>query len=125
MSASFKGESRVIVAGGREFNDYELLKSTLDGLFSRLKDEDIQIVCGEARGADSLGKRYAQEHGIRVVSFPAEWDRFGKSAGYRRNVEMAEYANALVAFWNGESKGTNHMIETAKKYGLDIRIISY
>ena len=125
MSSSFKGEARVIVAGGRDFDDYELLKSTLDDLFSRLKDEDIQIVCGEARGADSLGKRYAQEHGIRVVSFPAEWDRFGKSAGYRRNVEMAEYANALVAFWNGESKGTKHMIETAKKHGLDVRIISY
>lgn len=117
--------ARVIVAGGRDFNDYELLESTLDELFCHLGDVDIQIVCGEARGADTLGKRYAQEHNIPVVSFPAQWDRYGKSAGYKRNVEMAGYANMLVAFWDGESKGTKHMIDTAKKFGLASYIVRY
>jgi hypothetical protein len=117
--------ARVIVAGGRDFNDYELLKSTLDEFFCRLDDVDIQIVCGEAKGADTLGKRYAQEHNIPVVSFPAQWDRYGKSAGYKRNVEMAGYANMLVAFWDGESKGTKNMIDTAKKFGLTSYIVRY
>lgn len=119
--------ARVIVAGGRDFNDYELLKSTLDESFRTIINEgiEIQIVCGEAKGADQLGKRYAQEHGIPVVSFPAEWNRYGKSAGYRRNVEMAKYANALIAFWNGESKGTKHMIDTAKQFGLSATVVRY
>lgn len=85
----------------------------------------IQIVCGMARGADRLGERYAKEHGYQVIYFPADWDLDGKSAGFKRNVRMAEYADALVAFWDGESKGTKHMIEIAKEKGLDIRIKRY
>ena len=61
----------------------------------------------------------------QVVYFPADWDLEGKSAGFKRNVKMAEYADALVAFWDGESKGTKHMIEIAKEKGLDIRIKRY
>ena len=62
---------------------------------------------------------------IRSSTSPADWDLDGKSAGFKRNVKMAEYADALVAFWDGESKGTKHMIETAKEKGLDIRIKHY
>lgn len=76
-----------------------------------------------ARGADSLGEQYAKERGIPVRYFPADWQTLGKSAGYQRNVQMAAYADALVAFWDGQSKGTKHMIDTARRHKLDIRII--
>ena len=116
---------RVIVAGSRDFCNYELMKSKLDKLLARYDPQDLTIVCGEARGADSLGKRYAEEHGISVKSFPAEWERYGKSAGYKRNVQMAENADALVAFWDGKSRGTRHIIDIAIDHGLQVRIIRY
>ena len=85
----------------------------------------MTIVCGEARGADSLGKRLAYEKGWKVLSFPADWDKHGKAAGYKRNDEMARNADALIAFWDGKSRGTKHMIDLAKKYGLQTRIVGY
>ena len=113
----------VIIAGGREFSDYELLRLKCDFFFSRRRP--TAIVCGEARGADTLGKRYAQEHGIPVLSFPADWEKYGKKAGYLRNEEMARNADALIAFWDGKSRGTGHMIDLAKQYGLAVRIVQY
>lgn len=115
---------RVIVAGGRDFNDYDFLSNTLDKLFSNLHD-DVIILCGKARGADALGEKYANDHGYQVDYYPADWDRYGKSAGYLRNLEMARNADCLVAFWDGESKGTKHMIEVAYKFGLEIRVKKY
>lgn len=109
---------KVIVAGSRDFVNYDLLCSKLDIFFSN--QTYIEVVCGEARGADKLGKRYAKERGYNVISFPAEWDKYGKSAGYRRNQEMAENADALVAFWDGYSKGTANMIEIMKKKGKPV-----
>lgn len=113
----------VIIAGGRDFTDYGLLKSKCDYFFRDKKP--TAILCGEARGADSLGKQYAQKHGIPVQSYPAEWNRYGKKAGYIRNKEMAENADALVAFWDGASKGTKNMIDLAKAKGLPVRIVHY
>lgn len=113
----------VIVAGGRQFSDYNLLKTTLDKLFSTRKP--TAIVCGEAKGADTLGKKYAEEHRIPVISMPADWNKYGKQAGYIRNEEMAKKAQALVAFWDGSSSGTKHMIETAKAKGMPVRTIRY
>ena len=113
----------VIVAGSRNFNDYELLTAKLDKILS--KRDNVQIVSGGARGADSLGDRYAKEHNLPLKIFPANWDLYGRSAGYRRNEQMAEYADALVAFWDGESHGTKHMIETAQAMGLPLRVVFY
>lgn len=115
---------RVIVAGGRDFNNYEALASSLDHLFKHINDE-IQIVCGLARGTDRLGERYAKKNGYKVVYFEPNWAEYGKSAGFKRNVEMAEYADALVAFWDGKSRGTKHMIDIAKEKGLDVRVKRY
>ena len=84
---------------------------------------DVEIVCGKARGADSLGEQYAKERGIPVRYFPADWRTLGQSAGYQRNTQMAQYADALVAFWDGRSKGTKHMIDTAQRFKLDIRVV--
>lgn len=115
---------RVIVAGGRDFEDYALLQQTMDRLLVNVQDR-IVIVCGRARGADSLGERYAQEHGHSVRTFPADWDRYGRAAGFIRNEEMAKNADALVAFWDGQSRGTQNMIEVARRYQLKIRVIRY
>ena len=124
-----KKHIRVIVAGGRDFNNYTLLSNTLDAVLERYTLPEVSIVSGCCRGADSLGERYAKEHGIPVVRFPADWLAYGKAAGPIRNRKMAEFASqgegALVAFWNGESRGTASMIRLAEKYGLQIKTITY
>jgi hypothetical protein len=123
---SSKEDFRIIIAGGRKFNNYSLLSNTMNNLLSKARTiKHIIIITGKAKGADSLGERYAIENGFDIESYPAQWDKYGKQAGYLRNLEMAEHADALVAFWDGESKGTEHMIETAKSKNLDYRIIRY
>lgn len=114
---------RIIIAGGRNFNDYDLLFKTCEKLL--IFQKDIEIVSGTANGADRLGERYAKIKKYQLKQFPANWDKYGKSAGYKRNEEMAIYADCLIAFWDGESKGTKHMIDLANKQGLKVRIIYY
>ena len=131
-------ELRVIVAGGREFNDYELLSNSLTKYFSEKVAENIidspsqvEFVSGTARGADSLGEKYAYAFGYKVKRFPANWDLYGKRAGYIRNEQMAKYSVAdekhgvLFAFWDGESRGTKHMIDLANKHGLEVHVVRY
>ena len=116
---------RVIVAGDRNFSDYALMVRVLDKvLANRRLTHDVVIVSGMARGADTLGERYAREHGLSVQQFPAQWDVYGKSAGPRRNLQMLEVADALVAFWRGpESRGTSHMIRVSQAKGIPVRVI--
>ena len=113
----------VIVAGSRGFYNYDILRVTLDSIL--FNQANVKIICGEARGADALGKRYAKEHGIEVLSFPANWDKYGKSAGYRRNREMAAIADSLVAFWDGSSKGTANMIDIMQRAGKPVKVVRY
>lgn len=115
---------RVIIAGGRDFNDYQLLRRTMDNLLCNIT-EDIIVVCGQAKGADTLGEQYAKEKGYTIDYYPANWKLYGKRAGFLRNEQVAQNADALVAFWNGESRGTKNMIELAKRYGLKMRIKQY
>ena len=115
---------KIIVAGGRDFSDYELLKEKLDELIGENK-EDLEIVSGMARGADTLGVQYANERGYKIKKFPAQWDKYGKSAGYKRNEEMAKYSDTSVCFWDGNSKGTKHMIDLSNKYGLKTFVVNY
>jgi len=114
---------KVIVAGSRGFTNYELLKEEMSIICSGIYE--LEIVSGTARGADQLGEKWALENGFPVKRFPADWLKYGKSAGYVRNEQMAQYANCLIAFWDGISNGTKHMIELAKKYQLEIHIIDY
>lgn len=114
---------KVIIAGGRDFKDYSVLRDYCDKILSR--QDKIEIVSGNAKGADKLGERYALEKGFLLKILPADWDKYGKKAGYMRNVDMADYADGLIAFWNGTSKGTKHMIETAESKKLKIRIKYY
>lgn len=113
----------IIIAGGRDFNNYPLLKKKMDEI---LKDiSNVNIVSGMAKGADTLGINYAKEKNLKVIEMPADWDKFGKSAGYRRNEDMARISDACVCFWDGKSRGTKHMIDLAKKYELQLRVIKY
>lgn len=120
---------KVIVAGSRTANNFELVEKSLMMYFKehKLHRADVEIISGTARGADQLGEQFANKYGLKLTKFPADWDKYGKSAGYIRNEEMAKYANEngiLFAFWDGKSKGTNHMINLAKKYSLNIIVIS-
>lgn len=114
---------KVIITGSRDFDEYNELCKFCDHVLQNQKE--IEIVSGTAKGADQLGERYAKERGYSVKQFPADWDKHKRSAGYIRNEEMAKYSDALIAFWNGNSKGTEHMINLAKKYNLKIRICNY
>jgi hypothetical protein len=114
---------KVIIAGGRDFEDYNLLFNTCNILF---KDQTItEIVSGVAKGADILGEQYANYHNIPIKQFPADWNKHGKTAGFKRNIQMAEYADWVVVFWDGKSKGSKHMIDTARKMNLKLNIIYY
>lgn len=118
----------IIIAGSRDFNDYELLRGYCEHITSKLQadpDIDIEIVSGGATGADSLGERWAQEKGFHFDVCPALWRPNGiydKSAGYKRNLFMASQALALIAFWDGVSDGTRHMINIAREKGLKVAV---
>lgn len=116
---------KLIVAGGRDFDDWQLLSESLHMLLVNKWSDGIEIVEGGARGADRMGFEYARANTLPHKRFNANWDTHGKKAGFMRNIEMAEYADALAAYWDGESKGTAHMIETMKKMGKPVRIIRY
>lgn len=116
---------KVIIAGGRDFNDYDRLVAVLDKVLRRVNKEKLVIISGGARGADSLGERYAKEKGYGLEVYPADWNKHGKSAGYKRNTEMAEVAHALVAFWDEKSRGTKHMIDIAERKELKVRVVNY
>lgn len=132
---------RVIIAGGRDFSDYFFLEKSCLNVFTDLfrkryltniKSVDIpriEIISGTARGADFLGEKFANQFGIKVKRFPANWELYGKRAGFCRNLEMSEYAKqdigVLIAFWDGKSHGTKHMIATAEAEGLMVYLFKY
>lgn len=130
---------KVIIAGGREYADYYMVRVKLNNILSSIREE-IEIVSGACNtgkltftrddgtmvcGADGLGEKYAKEKGYPVKYFPADWDTYGKPAGAIRNEEMAKYATHCVCFWDGESTGTKSMIDFAKQYKLKLREVMY
>ncbi len=120
---------RIIVAGSRDFCDYFLLRETLDTYLS--DKTDVTLISGTAKGADRLGERYAEERGIPILRCPADWKRYKRGAGAKRNEDMARLAvengahGALFAFWDGVSTGTRQMIKIAEEYGLSVNIIRF
>lgn len=130
---------KVIVAGGRDFKNYLLLKEKLDYYLELIPNPEI--VSGKQKtrvfnsitkeweeyGADYLGEVYAKEKGYIVHGFPANWEKYKKAAGFIRNEEMAKFAlkQFLVAFWDGKSPGTKNMIELAKKYEIKTKVVNY
>jgi hypothetical protein len=118
-----ENQFRVIVAGGRDFFNYQLMESKLNKILSQ--KQNVVIVSGTAKGADQLGERYAKAHGLMISYFPALWNQHGARAGFIRNEEMAKTADACVCFWDGESTGTKHMIDTAETMKIALRVVNY
>jgi hypothetical protein len=87
---------KLIIAGSRSITDYTIVKRAINRLLINPTDIN-EIVSGTARGVDRLGERYAKEHGIKITKFPANWNKYGKRAGYLRNEQMAKYADVLIA----------------------------
>lgn len=102
---------KVIIAGSRNISDgFPIINAAV--LASGF--DVTEVVSGTAQGIDRAGEAWAYEMELPVRYFPANWQKDGKSAGYRRNYQMADYADALIAIWDGKSKGTDHMITTMK-----------
>ena len=110
---------KTIIAGGRDFNDTNLFNLAIKTL------PITEVISGCARGADTLAIDWANKNNIPLIKYPADWNTYGKSAGYIRNIEMLKNAEQLLAFWDGYSKGTEHMIKQATKKGLRIAVIAY
>jgi hypothetical protein len=121
-----KENFKVIIAGSRGFSNYKLLKETCDKyLREKKKTHNVVVISGHARGADSLGEKYASDEDLDLEIYPADWKKYGKSAGFMRNEQMANIADAVIAFWNGESHGTKHMIDIAEEKGLNVKVVNY
>lgn len=114
---------RVVVAGCRTYTNYEEAKVFIDKCISNIRKENtIIIVSGGSRGADRLGEQFAIENRFKIEKYYADWDRYGKSAGPKRNEVMAKKSDYIICFWNGQSRGTKSMIEYAKIYDRPLRI---
>ncbi len=114
---------RVVIAGGRDYYNYDEAKSYIDFCLSNIRNEnEIIILSGCASGADAIGERYAKENGFEVEKYPADWKIYGKSAGPRRNKQMAELSDYVICFWDKKSKGTKSMIDYARKCGKPVKI---
>lgn len=114
---------KIIVAGGRDFNDKKRAFKKLDKL--RKGREEVTIIHGDAEGADKIGGLYAKERKLDMVIFPANWEGRGNSAGHIRNSAMGDYGTHLLAFWDGKSHGTKSMIDIATRKGLKVKIVKY
>ena len=114
---------KTIIAGSRSITDPMVVARAVAAVLESTEGFRItEIVSGAAKGVDTSGELLAPFLNVPVKRFPADWERHGKHAGYLRNIEMADYADALIAVWDGASKGTKHMIETAKQHGLQVHI---
>lgn len=114
---------RTIIAGSRTIDSWGLVWLAVESCPWR--SEITSVVCGMAQGVDLHGKSWAEHYGLPVDPYPVsreEWRRYGKAAGYRRNVRMAENADALIAIYDGKSRGTAHMIDIAEDRGLRVWI---
>ena len=121
---------RVIIAGSRDFNDYEILKGETDAFLAHLKvvesfvrEDEVIVVSGGARGADKLGERYAKEHGYHCEIYVPNWS-IGKQAGILRNIDMAKVSQVCIVFNLNNSKGSSHMASHAKKQGIITKVVN-
>lgn len=114
---------RIIIAGCRNYNNYEEAKEYINFCISNIKFKyDLVFVSGCCRGADMLGEKYAKEYGYKTERYPADWEKYGKSAGPKRNMKMAEICDFAICFWDGKSEGTKSMINFVKNKNKPIKI---
>lgn len=117
---------KLIVAGGRDFTDSSVMISELTKLVQNGNIPDCpELVCGMARGADMLAYSLWANNRMPIHNFPADWNKHGKSAGYIRNAAMGEFADAAVCFWDGNSRGTKHMIYIMERQNKPVYVVRY
>ena len=114
---------KVIVAGGRNFNNFRLLFAALNDLAREV--EIVEIVSGTQTGADQLGECWANLSGVYVAKFSPDWATYGKSAGPIRNCKMAKYADILMLFWDGKSRGSRSMLNEMTKLDKPVKLFRY
>lgn len=114
---------KLLIAGSRNFQDFKMMEEKLDFYLSANKANEI--VSGRAKGADMLGEKYAENRGIQVKVFPADWETHGKRAGYLRNEQMVAYATHAVFFWDSKSPGTRHAIRLFTEAKKPYRIVLF
>ena len=116
-------EKKIVVAGCRNYNNYNEASEFISECIGDINDGcTLVFISGGCKGADLLGERYAAENGHKVERYAAEWNRYGKAAGPKRNEEMAKIADCVICFWDGKSKGTNSMIEFAKRFDKQVYV---
>ncbi len=114
---------RVVIAGCRNYNNYDEAKEYIDFCIQNLRKEHTLIfLSGGCKGADNLGERYAKENGFKIEYYPAHWEKHGKSAGPIRNLKMAQICDFVICFWDGKSKGTKSMIEYSKRFNKQCKV---
>jgi len=115
----------LIIAGSRNFNDFDFLETEVLKFLKKYKEEKdpLEIVSGNANGADKLGEKFAKKYGLKIHYKPANWKEYGKSAGMIRNKEMVDMSTHCICFWDGKSPGTKNMIDIAGKEGLIVSVI--
>ena len=114
---------RIIVAGSRGVQDEELIFSFLDKSFGKSIDKIQYVINGMAKGPDTIGGKWGKARGINVKEMPADWDKYGKQAGYLRNVDMANDATHCIIFWDGISPGSKHMLDIAIEKSLWVKLV--
>lgn len=125
-SGNTKPPIKLLIAGGRDFTDAKLMWDYIQQMLDqKIIGEDCALVCGNARGADSIGHYLFSACGNEIHNFPADWKKHGLSAGYRRNAEMGNFCDMALIFWDGKSKGTKHMIDYMEKLGKPYHVVSY
>jgi hypothetical protein len=110
---------KIAIIGSRNFSDWGLVASTLEPYLGKV----TLVISGGAKGADFLGERWAKLNDIETLIFPADWDKFGKRAGYLRNTDIIKNCDLCIAFWDSVSRGTSHSISLCNKYNKPVEII--
>lgn len=115
----------IAVVGSRSFTDYEMLEFTLDYGIAVMRPDSVTIVSGGAIGADQFAEKYAEKRKYDTKIFLPDWKKYGKSAGFKRNKDIIDNCDVLVAFWDGESKGTKHTIDLARAAKKKVKVIDF
>lgn len=110
---------KLAVIGSRNFNNYDILEETL----STLEEPITEIISGGAKGADALAEQWAKNHNVPIRVHKADWVKYGRGAGPKRNKKIIADCDICVAFWDGKSTGTKNSIELSKKAGKKTKII--
>ena len=109
---------KVVIAGSRDIIDYSILLKAI----KECPFQITEVISGRARGVDTLGEQFAEDYGLKLHPFPADWKRLGNAAGPIRNAQMADFADAVLCVWDGKSPGTKDMMNQARKRGLPLYV---